>query len=207
MGNPEVSREQLLETLITETLLEKEAAARKVTVSDEDVEAYLAEIRAQNRLDEAGFAAAVERQGLTMEAYRTRIKDELLKTQLVNQAIRARVNVPREEVERYYEAHKEEYRTSGGRTVRDIFLPIPAEASEAEVAATEAKAREIAAAATSPRKFAALAREHSKGPGADQGGVLGTFGPGEMQDEFDRVVFSLDVGEVSEPILAGVTPV
>jgi parvulin-like peptidyl-prolyl isomerase len=138
-----------------------------------------------------------------LDAYRARFQDELLKTQLVNQAIRARVNVPREEVQRYYETHKETYRTGGGRTVRDIFLPIPEGASEEEVAAVEAKARELAAAGTSRRKFAALASEHSKGPGADQGGVLGTFGPGEMQDEFDRVVFELDVGEVSEPIRAG----
>lgn len=203
IGRPQVTREQLLETLITEKLLEKEAAVRKVVVSDEDVEAYITEIRQQNRLDEAGFAAALEKQGYTMDAYRARIKDELLKTQLVNQAIRARVNVPREEVERHYEANKETYRTGGGRTVQDIFLPVPEDASDAEVAAIEATAREIAAEGTSRRRFAALAREHSKGPGVDQDGVLGTFGPGEMQDELDRVVFALDVGEVSEPIRFG----
>ena len=203
MGAPDVSRQQLLDTLITERLLEKEATARKVTVTDDDVAAYVAEIQKQNGLDEAAFTAALEAQGLTLDAYRARIKDELLKTQLVNQAIRARVNVPHEEVERYYEAHKETYRTGGGRTVRDIFLPVPPGASDAEAAAVEAQARELAASATSERKFAALAREYSKGPGAEQGGVLGTFGPGEMQDEFDRAVFALDVGGVSEPIAAG----
>lgn len=203
MGSPDVERTALLETLITETLLDKEAQARKVTVSDDDVDAYLAEIRARNRLDDEGFAKAIESQGFTMSAYRARVADDLLKTQLVNQAIRARVNVPREEVERYYEAHKETYRTGGGRVVQDIFLPIPDGASDAEVAAIEEEARALAAQGTSHRKFAALAAEHSKGPGADQGGELGTFGPGEMQDEFDRAVFSLDVGGVSEPIRAG----
>jgi peptidyl-prolyl cis-trans isomerase SurA len=203
MGTPDVPREQLLETLITERLLEREAEERKVTVTDDDVTAYVTEVRKQNGLDEAGFAAALEAQGLTIDAYRARLKDELLKTQLVNQEIRSRVNVPHEEVERYYDAHKETYRTSGGRTVRDIFLPVPPGASDAEVSAVEAKARELASQATSKRKFASLAREHSKGPGAEQGGVLGTFGPGEMQDEFDSVVFSLKVGEVSAPIAAG----
>jgi len=203
MGNPEIPREDLLQTLITEKLLEKEAVTRKLTVSDEDVESYLGEIRAQNQLDETAFAAAVEAQGFTMDAYRVRIKDELMKTQLVNQAIRSRVNVSPEEIERYYEAHKDVYQTGGGRTVQDIFLPIPDDPSAAEVAALEAQARALAASGTSRRKFAALAAEHSKGPGAEQGGVLGTFGPGEMQDEFDRVVFSLDVGAVSEPIRSG----
>jgi peptidyl-prolyl cis-trans isomerase SurA len=203
VGHPDVPRAQLLQTLITEKLLEREADDRKVTVSDADVDAYVAEIRAQNNLDEEQFAEIVASQGYTVESYRARIRDELLKAQLVNQAIRARVNVPREEVERHYEQHKEEYRTGGGRTVRDIFLPVPPGASEQEEAAIEARAREIAAEAGSERAFAKLAREHSQGPGADQGGVLGTFGPGEMQDVFDRVVFSMDVGDVSEPIRAG----
>lgn len=203
MGKPDVPRAQLLETLITERLLEKEAQALKVTVSDDDVDAYIEEVRARNGLDQAGFVEALASQGLTPETYRTRIADDLRKSQLVNQVIRARVNVPHEEVERYYEAHKEDYRTGGGRVVRDIFLPIPAGASDEEEAAVEAQARELAAAATSKRKFEALAREHSKGPGADQGGLLGTFAPGQMQDALDRVVFALDVGQVSEPVRAG----
>jgi parvulin-like peptidyl-prolyl isomerase len=203
VGTPDVPRAQLLETLITERLLEKEAQARKVTVSDEDVDAYIEEVRTRNGLDQEGFVEALSQQGFTPETYRARIADDLLKTQLVNQAIRARVNVPHEEVERYYEAHKESYRTGGGRVVRDIFLPIPAGASDEEEAAVEAEAREFAAAATSKRKFEALAREHSKGPGADQGGLLGTFAQGQMQDALDGAVFTLDVGEVSEPVRAG----
>jgi peptidyl-prolyl cis-trans isomerase SurA len=203
VGHPDVSHDQLLQTLITEKLLDKEATARKITVSDDDVAAYITEIRTQNGLDEAAFATALEQQGYTMESYHARIKDELLKTQLVNQAIRARVNVPREDVERYYDAHKEDYRTGGGRTVQNIFLPIPDDASDADVAALEAKARELAAAGTSHRKFAELARQYSKGAGADQDGVLGTFKPGQLQDEFDHVVFALPVGGVSEPIRSG----
>lgn len=203
MGSPDVPRAQLLDTLIMETLLAREAAERKIEVTEADVDAYVAEVQRQNRLDDEAFEAALREQGLSLAKYRARIEDELLKTQLVNQAIRARVNVPDEEVERHYEAHKETYRTSGGRVVRDIFLPVPPGASAEEAAAVEARAREIGTSATSRRRFEALAREHSRGPGAEQGGLLGTFGPGEMQDEFDRVVFALDVGTVSDPVPAG----
>lgn len=48
--------------------------------------------------------------------------------------------------------------------------------------------------------FAALAGEHSKCPSGKQGGELGEFGPGQMVPEFDKVVFSAEVGKVHGPI-------
>ena len=46
----------------------------------------------------------------------------------------------------------------------------------------------------------ALAREHSQCPSGQQGGDLGKFNPGRMVPEFDKVVFSEEVGKVHGPI-------
>jgi len=48
--------------------------------------------------------------------------------------------------------------------------------------------------------FAALARKHSKCPSGREGGDLGSFGRGQMVQEFDQVVFSADVGTVQGPV-------
>lgn len=48
--------------------------------------------------------------------------------------------------------------------------------------------------------FAELAKKHSKCPSGGRGGDLGSFGPGQMVPEFDRVVFSAAVGDVSDPV-------
>ena len=48
--------------------------------------------------------------------------------------------------------------------------------------------------------FADLAREHSSCPSSASGGDLGSFGPGQMVPEFDKVVFSADVNEVQGPV-------
>ncbi|MGE3172425.1 MAG: peptidylprolyl isomerase [Planctomycetota bacterium] len=48
--------------------------------------------------------------------------------------------------------------------------------------------------------FAALAKQHSQCPSGRQGGSLGEFGQGQMVPEFDRVVFSGDLGVVHGPI-------
>lgn len=48
--------------------------------------------------------------------------------------------------------------------------------------------------------FAAVAAKHSKCPSGKSGGDLGEFSPGMMVKEFDKVVFSGNVGEIYGPI-------
>lgn len=200
LGERPATDQQLLDAIVTERLLEKEAAARGITATPEDVNAYIQEIKQRGNVDDTAFAAALAQQGLTVEQYRERVEKELVKTQLIAREIRGRVSVSDEDVERYYEAHKEGYRTGGGVTVRDIYLAIPPGADDAEIARVRAQAEELRGQATSRRAFAKLAEEHSELPGAKDGGVLGSFKKGEMADELDRVVFSLEPGEVSEPV-------
>jgi peptidyl-prolyl cis-trans isomerase C len=48
--------------------------------------------------------------------------------------------------------------------------------------------------------FGDVARRHSKCPSGASGGELGSFRPGEMVPEFDKVVFSAEVGQVHGPV-------
>ncbi len=48
--------------------------------------------------------------------------------------------------------------------------------------------------------FAKTAESHSQCPSGKQGGALGEFGPGQMVPEFDKVVFSAEVGAVQGPV-------
>jgi len=48
--------------------------------------------------------------------------------------------------------------------------------------------------------FAALAREYSQSPDRENGGALGYFSAGQLPVEFDKVLFKLQVRQVSEPV-------
>ena len=52
----------------------------------------------------------------------------------------------------------------------------------------------------SGRDFAELARKHSDGPSGPKGGDLGRFERGQMVPEFDRAVFGLETGAISEVV-------
>jgi peptidyl-prolyl cis-trans isomerase C len=48
--------------------------------------------------------------------------------------------------------------------------------------------------------FGEMAQKYSKCPSGRQGGELGEFYPGQMVPEFDKVVFSEEVGKVHGPV-------
>ena len=48
--------------------------------------------------------------------------------------------------------------------------------------------------------FAVVAREHSQCPSGKEGGDLGSFNPGQMVPEFDKVVFHEELGPVHGPV-------
>ena len=48
--------------------------------------------------------------------------------------------------------------------------------------------------------FADMAKQYSNCPSGMQGGDLGSFGPGMMVPEFDKVVFSADLNTVQGPV-------
>ena len=50
------------------------------------------------------------------------------------------------------------------------------------------------------KAFAEAARKYSMCPSKNQGGDLGSFSPGEMVAEFDKVVFNDEVGKVHGPV-------
>ena len=65
--------------------------------------------------------------------------------------------------------------------------------------ASEAEAKEVAERLKKGEDFAAVAKEKSKDTGAE-GGDLGFFARGQMLKPFEEAAFTLDVGQISEPV-------
>jgi peptidyl-prolyl cis-trans isomerase C len=65
---------------------------------------------------------------------------------------------------------------------------------------TEEQCLALKAEIEAGKDFADVAKTHSNCPSKAQGGDLGTFGPGQMVPEFDKVVFSAPLNEVQGPV-------
>ena len=65
---------------------------------------------------------------------------------------------------------------------------------------TEEEAQKLREEITAGKEFADAAAEHSLCPSGAAGGDLGFFGRGQMVREFEDAAFSMEVGELSQPI-------
>lgn len=65
---------------------------------------------------------------------------------------------------------------------------------------TEDKCNQLKAEIEAGADFAKVAAEHSSCPSGRDGGNLGSFRPGMMVPEFDKVVFNEAVGVVHGPV-------
>ena len=100
-------------------------------------------------------------------------------------------------IEDYYDFNLSQYSTPGQVRASHILLRV----GEGEEAAVEARAAELSAEARGGADFAELAREHSEdAASAAEGGDLRLFGRGQMVPEFEGAAFTMDVGEISDPV-------
>ncbi|MBN2808768.1 MAG: peptidyl-prolyl cis-trans isomerase [Deltaproteobacteria bacterium] len=108
---------------------------------------------------------------------------------LLQKEIESRIKAPTpEEVEQYYQSHKEEFQQEKQVKAQHILVK------------TEAEAVKIADELKKGGDFATLAREKSSCPSAAQGGDLGFFSRNRMVKEFADAAFALKKGEISPPV-------
>lgn len=194
-GAGNMPERDILEVLIMNRLINKEVESQGIKAKDEEIDNYIERIKAQSKLGDEQFKAALANQGMSVENYRQQVADEIERALLVNREIASHVNVTPEDIERYYKEHGKEYEQAEQVHVRHIFLPVTA-GEEREVMA---RMEEIRKSAVAGEDFAKLADQYSQGPGAGQGGDLGNFKKGQMAKEIEEVAFSLKPGDVSQP--------
>ncbi len=84
---------------------------------------------------------------------------------------------------------------------RHVLLRLPGDATPAQRDSVTKLAQLVRDRARKGEDFAALAREFSQEPGADQsGGDLGFFGKGQMVAPFEQAAFAMKVGDISDVV-------
>ncbi len=191
----------VLDELVLDKIIQKQVEILGLKASDQQIDSYIESIRSRNNLTEEQLMEALKQQGMSWDQYRVQVRADIERANLINREIRNKVNVSPEEIERYYNAHLDEYGASAKATVRLISLLVPVDASEADKAAIRAKAEDVHKRAADGENFAKLAKEFSQGPAADEGGDIGEVNPDELQPEFAKALKSLDAGQVSPLIV------
>lgn len=198
----DVIEKQLLERMVTELALQQHARTTGVRIDPTLVERAVQRIAAQNKLDMAGLAAALEREGQTLDTMRATIRNEMLIARARERDVDNRITVSEAEIEGYLQTQVQqgvetEYNFS------HILVTVPENASSEQVQARRARAEEVLAQLASGVDFAQLSASHSDAPNALEGGTFGWRASGKMPTLYAEALKPLQPGQVSPLLRSG----
>jgi parvulin-like peptidyl-prolyl isomerase len=177
---------KLLDNMIDALLIRQAAEERGVSVTDEDVQAKVNELKT-GFADDAQFAEALAQAGMDEQSLAEQVRDNLIAEKIIT-AITSETPVTDAEIEEYYEGNKQQFAEKAGVHAAHILFETDDKAT-AETVLEEVRA---------DGDFAALAKQHSKDPGsAANGGDLG-WPTTPYVTEFQAVCDALEPGEISD---------
>ncbi len=195
-------KQQALNAMIVEQLLDKEVKKAGVTVTEEDAAKHLQEMAAQQNLSVEDLKALVEASGQNFDNVKQQIRKGLAYQKVMDAELAGKVNISGDDAQKYYSENPGDFQTP--EQVRASHILIKTDTSDPNVDPNLAKAKAKAQAEDLLKQikkgadFAKLAETNSKCPSAAKGGDLGFFGRGQMVKPFDEAVFKLKVGQVSD---------
>jgi len=190
---------QLLERMITELALQQHARGTGIRVDPTQVERALQRIATQNKLDLAGLATALEKEGQSLDSMRNTIRNEILITRARERYVDNRVSVSDAEIEGYLQTQVQQ----GVETEYNfahILVSVPENASPEQIQTRRALAEDVLAQITRGADFAQLSASHSDAANALQGGAFGWRASGKLPALFVDALKPLQPGQVS-PLL------
>lgn len=196
------ARRDVLDLLINEKIAQGKIKELEISVSQEDVDKALEKVKQDNQLTQEDLLAGLKKRGLSLEAYRESIKNELERMQLINYEVKSKIILREEQVRKYYDEHKDEFTSQGKVRLSIIFLKQEDPASRSEADAIKEKGELILQKLRNGEDFAQLAKIYSQAPGAGEGGDLGLFKESDLNEEMAEIVKNLPAGGVSPLIIA-----
>ena len=179
---------KVLNALIDNSLTQQEAKKYNISVSDNAVDNVVENMMASRSMNLEQLEKALENDGLTLTEYRKNIKEQILRSKLINHAVKSKVVVLESDIELYYNNHKENYSGHKKYYLRNILMN------------KKDKIQEISSQLNNQKDFKELAKQYSIAPNAKDGGDLGLFDIQNFPDNIKTEITKLKKGQFTDII-------
>jgi parvulin-like peptidyl-prolyl isomerase len=175
-----------LTSMIERKLQLQEAKARGITVTDQEVQQAIRQMKQQGK-------AVDETNPADMKGAR----EQLTLLRIVDRDVRSAVMVAGSDMKRYFQEHRDRFALSEEYTLSQILIK---PRSPDDTADAKEKVREVMARLKQGESFEDVALRFSDGPNAAYGGHLGLVRQGELLPEIERTIATLVPGGISDVI-------
>ncbi len=191
-------RKDLLDQLIDGKLADQETERAQITVSESDIDKTIERMKEARSFTDEQLREGLARQGMTMEEYRKELKEQVLRSRLVNREVKSKIVITSEDIEAYYDSHQDEYAGEKKYHLYNIFVRIApgADTSDREDALRQIK--NAAARLNQGLSFEDLVDQLKDSSSRVQGTDLGLYRLEELSEQMQRAIAKLKTGEISE---------
>lgn len=199
LPDAKVLKEQVIDHLISESLQLELARRNNFTVTDEQVNQAIANIRAANKITEEQLMRELSRDGMDMVSFREKIRRDITIQQIQQAAVQNRIQISPLEIDNFLQSAEAKFWISPEYHLGHILISLPQAATPEDIAKAQRKASDLANKIRAGKAFAEVAIAESSGPAALQGGDLGWRKTSALPSLFAELVPELEIGAVSEP--------
>ncbi len=191
-----------IDELIDRKILVQEA--KKVVLADpEKAEAIEKNLDAfvKGAVEEVGsvykFYELAHKQGINPLKKRAELKEDLLIEEIMRDNVYRKIVVTPKGIKRYYQEHTDEFTREGSLSFRHILLMFSRYETKEDA---KSAAEDILNRLKSGEEFGDLAKEYSRGPHSDEGGLWETDEVKDFRKDLVAKISNLKEGEIS-PII------
>src|SRR5918992_617895 len=164
---------QMLERLILEKAQLQMARDTGIRVDELQLDRAVQRIAQNNNMSLADFRRALERDGVSFQAWREDLREQILLSRLREREVDERIQVSDTEIDLFLAELKGKPDTRVEYQVSHILVRVPEQATPERIEAARARAQKALAEARAGGDFASLAASYSDAPDALQGGTIG----------------------------------
>ena len=188
-------RRKVLNQLIDQKLTDQELKRHNITVSKRELNRSIERIKEMNLITDEELRSELASQGLTLEEYLERTKEQLLRRKLINREITSKIVITQEDVKAYYDSHRDAFAGEKNYHLRNIIMTVSPLASDTEKQTVSKSMENVLEKLEQGEDFAKLAKIYSQSSIASEGGDLGFFRLDEITPLLRSELEGLKAGE------------
>ena len=194
------AREKILNQLIDQKLTDQQIKRSNITVRDDEIDGAIERLKEANFFTDEELREMLGAEGLTLEEYRKRIKDQMLRAKLVNFEVKSKIVITKEDIESYYKSHSDKYGRIKKYRLNNIIMKVPSFASEEEKLMVLEKMEIVLTELNAGKSFDIIAKAYSESSYVSDEGGLGLFELKELSPRIQEAIRDMKAGEFT-PVL------
>lgn len=189
---------QVLEKLIHDRLQLEIGKRAGVKISDDEINAALADTARNQGLTLEQFVNYAHQDGLTLSKLRDNFKNDMMVARVQQAMVNRRIEITDQEINNFLNSEQGKFLASPEVNVGHILIRVPDNTPDS-LAQAQARAEALYTKLVAGEDFRQLALVNSAGPNALKGGDLGWRKAAQLPGLFIQTLETLEPGQTSQP--------